>query len=385
MKRGFYLIAGALALLAVACGGAVATQQSQTGTTDTGDFAASLQRVWRTDFSKSSISPSELTQGQTKDGIPAIDEPKFLGVSDVDFLGDLEPVISLTVNGETKAFPLQILIWHEIVNDVIGGRPVLVTFCPLCNTAIAFEREVDGEILEFGVSGFLRNSDLVMFDRTTESWWQQITGEALVGSFTGTKLTAIPSTIISWADFREAFPDGQVLSQDTGFARAYGNNPYVGYDDINSSPFLFNGEADGRLAPMERVVTVQLGGETVAFPFSTLETEKVIAAVVGGEEIVVFFKAGITSALDTRSIQNARDIGSGAVFIPVVDGVALTFSAVDDRFVDQQSGSTWNILGLAVSGPMAGTQLTQVVFGNDFWFAWAAFQPETTVWTPSDL
>ena len=154
MKRGFYLIAGALALLAVACGGAVATQQSQTGTTDTGDFAASLQRVWRTDFSKSSISPSELTQGQTKDGIPAIDEPKFLGVSDVDFLGDLEPVISLTVNGETKAFPLQILIWHEIVNDVIGGRPVLVTFCPLCNTAIAFEREVDGEILEFGVWRF---------------------------------------------------------------------------------------------------------------------------------------------------------------------------------------------------------------------------------------
>ncbi len=381
MKRGMYLIAGAFALLAVACGAAI----SPLTETESGGFPSNLQRVWRTDFSKASVSPSELIQGQTKDGIPAISEPKFIDVDAVFFLGGLEPVISLVIDGEARAYPLQILIWHEIVNDVIGDRAVLVTFCPLCNTAIAFDREVDGEILEFGVSGFLRNSDLVMFDRSTESWWQQITGEAIVGGFTGTKLTALPSTIISWDEFRKAFPDGKVLSQDTGFVRTYGQNPYVGYDDINSSPFLFRGEADGRLAPMERVVTVELGGETVAYPFSALESEKVIADSVGGEAIVVFFKAGTASALDGLKIRNSKDIGTGAVFIPEIDGVALSFGVDGELFVDEQTGSSWNILGKAVSGPLEGKQLTQVVAGNDFWFAWAAFQPETTVWSSDEL
>ena len=381
MKRGMYLIAGAFALLAVACGAAI----SPLTETESGGFPSNLQRVWRTDFSKAAVSPSELIQGQTKDGIPAISEPKFIDVDAVFFLGGLEPVISLVIDGEARAYPLQILIWHEIVNDVIGDRAVLVTFCPLCNTAIAFDREVDGEILEFGVSGFLRNSDLVMFDRSTESWWQQITGEAIVGGFTGTKLPALPSTIISWDEFRKAFPDGKVLSQDTGFVRTYGQNPYVGYDDINSSPFLFRGEADGRLAPMERVVTVELGGETVAYPFSALESEKVIADSVGGEAIVVFFKAGTASALDGLKIRNSKDIGTGAVFIPEIDGVALSFGVDGELFVDEQTGSSWNILGKAVSGPLEGKQLTQVVAGNDFWFAWAAFQPETTVWSSDEL
>ncbi len=193
---------------------------------------------WLTDFGIASIDLSELTQGQVKDGIPALRDPNFVPVAEVTFLNDREPVIAFQHNGEARAYPLQILMWHEIVNDVVGGRPVLITFCPLCNTAIAFDRTVDGTVLSFGVSGFLRNSDLVMFDDETESFWQQITGEAIVGVRTGTNLELLPSSIVSWEDFRTSFPDGSVLSQDTGFSRPYGRNPYVGYDDINSSPFL---------------------------------------------------------------------------------------------------------------------------------------------------
>ena len=275
---------------------------------------------WLTDFGIASIDLSELTQGQVKDGIPALRDPNFVPVAEVTFLNDREPVIAFQHNGEARAYPLQILMWHEIVNDVVGGRPVLITFCPLCNTAIAFDRTVDGTVLSFGVSGFLRNSDLVMFDDETESFWQQITGEAIVGVRTGTNLELLPSSIVSWEDFRTSFPDGSVLSRDTGFSRPYGRNPYVGYDDINSSPFLFRGEADSRLAAMERVVTVELGEETVAYPMRFLEESPVVADQIGGQSIVIFFKLGTTSALHGNSIADSRDIGAAAVFRPEVGG-----------------------------------------------------------------
>jgi len=303
-------------------------------------------------------------------------------VSDVTFLNDREPVIAFEEGGEARAYPLQILIWHEIVNDVVGGRPVLITFCPLCNTAIAFDRVVSGKVLDFGVSGLLRNSDLVMFDRETESWWQQVTGEAIVGEMTGTRLELLPSSIVSWADFKAAFPAGQVLSRDTGHSRDYGRNPYAGYDDINSPPFLFDGKTDPRLAPMERVVTVELGGELVAYPFSRLEKQPVVADSVGGTDIVIFFKKGTASALDLSAIADSRDIGSATVFKAVLNGRELTFHAQGTAFVDNETGSRWDIFGRATSGFLKGQALEPVVSGNHFWFAWAAFKPETRIWTP---
>jgi hypothetical protein len=171
-------------------------------------------------------------------------------------------VIAFELNGEARAYPLQILIWHEIVDDTVSGVPVAITFCPLCNTAIAFDRRVDGQALRFGTTGNLRRSDLVMWsDDPGETWWQQITGEALVGDLVGHQLTPLPAEIVSFADFKAAFPHGQVLSRDTGHPRSYGTNPYVGYDSINSSPFLYSGPQDGRLPPMERVATVELRGQ----------------------------------------------------------------------------------------------------------------------------
>ena len=200
-----------------------------------------LTRGWQTDFSRHSVPFDEIRSGgPPRDGIPPIDNPKYIDVSEPpSYMRENEPVISVEINGDARAYPLAILISHEIVNDEFGGVPVTVTYCPLCNTAIAFDRRVGGRVLDFGTTGNLRNSDLVMWDRQTESWWQQITGEAIVGELTGTKLTFIPAPLVSWSAFRDSFPDGKVLSRDTGFSRNYDLPPYSGYDDLGNIPFCF--------------------------------------------------------------------------------------------------------------------------------------------------
>jgi hypothetical protein len=240
---------------------------------------------------------------------------------------------------------------------------------------------VEGELLTFGTSGNLRKSDLVMWDRQTESWWQQFTGEAIVGDLTGTRLEALPAAIISWSDFKGNYPDGLVLSIQTGFSRSYGRNPYAGYDDINSSPFLFIGEVDGDLPPMARVVGLIFeDGQGGAFSLDLLQENQVLNEQIGEFPVVLFWKAGTASALDSGSIANGRDIGATGVFDPQVDQEILVFSSVGDgTFQDQQTGSTWDIFGKALDGPLAGTQLTPLPHHDTFWFAWAAFVPDGSI------
>ena len=195
-----------------------------------------------TDFSNASVPLAEIVSGgPPRDGIPPIDDPDFVPVPQATGLADTEPVIGVTVNGAAKAYPLRILIWHEIVNDNVGGVPVAVTFCPLCNAAMVFDRRAGARVLDFGTTGMLRHSDLVMYDRQTETWWQQATGVGIVGGLTGAKLEFVPSQIVGLDQFAEAHPDGVVLSRDTGFSRDYGRNPYVGYDTVDQQPFLFQG------------------------------------------------------------------------------------------------------------------------------------------------
>ena len=289
-------------------------------------------------------------------------------------------MVSLEINGAARAYPLAILTWHEIVNDELGGVPVSVTFCPLCNSAVAFDRRVGEATLDFGVSGNLRNSDLVMWDRQTESWWQQLTGQGIVGAYAGYQLGLVPAQIVSWGDFKAAFPDADVLSRETGYTRAYGNNPYIGYDRADQSPFLFKGRPDDRLLPMERVAALMLEGQSVAFPFMALEEQRVVNYSVGERNIVVLFQPGTASALDQRRIAESRDVGSTGVFDAELAGQALTFQLGVDGFVDEETGSVWNVLGQAVSGPLAGKSLTPIVHGSHFWFAWAAFAPETEMY-----
>ena len=341
---------------------------------------------WKTDFTKASVDLADfLGGGPPKDGIPPIDRPAFESIDEArGWLGDRSPVIALEIDGAARAYPLAVLIWHEIVNDTLAGRPVVVTFCPLCNTALVFDRELDGVVHDFGTTGNLRYSDLVMYDRQTESWWQQATGEAIVGSLTGKKLTFLPAQIVSLADFAAAHPDGDVLSRDTGVGRPYGQNPYVGYDTIDQNPFLFDGVLDGRLPPKERVVTVGQGGEAVAFPYSELRIAGVAAGTVDGDPIVVLWQPGTTSALGSESIDQGEDIGGTGVYRPVIDGQRLTFErkgGEEAPITDVETGSTWSITGRAIAGPLAGSQLEPVVHGDHFWFAWAAFAPQTTIWT----
>ncbi len=341
---------------------------------------------WATDFSIASVDLGEFQGGgPPKDGIPAIDEPRFESIANAQaWLAPTSPVISLDVGGSARAYPMAILIWHEVVNDTLGGVPVVVTFCPLCNTALVFERTLDGTIHDFGTTGNLRFSDLVMYDRQTESWWQQATGGAIVGTLTGKKLTFLAAQIVSLADFAAAYPDGDVLSRDTGNERAYGRNPYPGYDKANERPFLFAGEIDGRLAPKERVVTIDRGDSTIAIPLAALEAAGVIE-IAAPEPVAVFWAPGTASALDAASIDAGRDAGATGVFVPIADGQRLTFARTggrDGAITDAETGSTWAVTGQATSGPLAGSQLEPVVHGDHFWFAWAAFQPETEIWSP---
>ncbi len=338
-----------------------------------------------TDFSIHSVPYSEiLSGGPPKDGIPAVDDPKFVPVEDAgEWLDPLEPVLLFQHGDEARAYPIQILMYHEIVNDSVGDLAVTLTFCPLCNTGIAFERKVDGEVLDFGTTGRLRFSNLIMYDRQTETWWQQASGQAIAGELTGKSLTFLPVSMVSWEQFKESFPDGQVLSRDTGFQRPYGRNPYAGYDNINNPPFLYRGPATpGELPAVARVLTIDTGEEAAAYPYETLQEVKVVNDTVGGQDVVVLWQAGTASALDANSVAGGRDIGAASAFSREVDGRTLTFSHDGEKIVDDQTGSEWNLLGTAVSGELEGIRLEPVVAINHFWFSWAAFKPETRIYQP---
>jgi len=337
---------------------------------------------WRTDFSRHTVPLDEIRSGgPPRDGIPPIDHPQFVTLSSANsWLHDREPVIAVQRNGVAKAYPLQILIWHEIVNDTLGDEPIAVTFCPLCNSAVAFQRQLDEHVLDFGTTGRLRHSDLVMWDRQTESWWQQLTGEAIIGTLAGKRLTMIPASLVSYAAFKQTFPDGRVLSQETGFHREYGRNPYRGYDASDSTPFLLSGSPDPRLPPMERVVAITLEGQNKAYPYRVLAEQRVVYDTVGTQTVVVLYNAGTASALDESRIAASRDIGATGVFLPQLDGRAVTLAAQGDTFIDRETQSTWNILGKAMAGPLAGHQLPPVVHGDHFAFAWLVFKPQTQIY-----
>tara|TARA_B100000959_G_scaffold278369_1_gene336592 strand:+ start:1363 stop:2517 length:1155 start_codon:yes stop_codon:yes gene_type:complete len=340
----------------------------------------------KTNFEKTSINFSEiLSGGPPKDGIPSIDKPSFVSFPNAnEWLKPNEPVVAIEINGNAKAYPIQIIIWHEIVNDEIKGIPLTVTFCPLCNSSIVFDRRLEFKgksfLFDFGTTGKLRNSDLVMYDRQTETWWQQFVGTGIVGELTGAKLKVLPSFIISYANFKESYPNGKVLSKKTGHLRSYGKNPYVGYDDINNTPFLLQNAPDNRLPPMERIINVSLNGINKIYPFSTIQKEKVVHDKIGKTDLVIFHLPGTSSALDKSSIAGSREIGAATVFESELNGKQLSFKRKDGVFVDEQTKSLWNITGKATKGSLIGKQLNPIIHGNHFAFAWLAFIPDSQIY-----
>ena len=334
----------------------------------------------RTDESKTLVPLDEIIfGGPPPDGIPAIDRPAFVPPDRVSWLHPKEPVLALDVNGDARAYPLQILMWHEIVNDVVGSKPVVVTYCPLCNSGLVYERVIDGGTLDFGTSGKLYKSDLVMYDRQSHSLWAQMEGRAVVGQRAGTRLALVPANTIAFAHWRAAHPQGKVLSRDTGHRRDYGANPYQSYDQPEVRPFLFSGRPDTRRPRKERVVSVKIGGTIKAYPWPLLAEQRVIHDSVGGESLVILYRPGTLSALDDRRIERSRAVGATGVFSRVLDGRTLTFEPTTAGFRDRETGTTWDLLGRAGTGSMAGRRLRPLPHVDAFWFAWAAFNLTTAL------
>ena len=364
--------------------GLIETSSPQTNTAEESSYTESLLMLddWRTNWLEKSINLNELTTtGSTRDGIAPIDDSSSEPIASADtWVMNDEPVITLVVGNLAKAYPLKIMIRHEVVNDTIGGIPIVVTFCPLTSSAVVFNREFNGQTFDFGTSGLVRKSNFLMWDRQTETLWQQLTGSAVIGDLNGTQLSRIPSAVTSWKDFRDCYPDGTVLSDSSSSATDYDMTPYVAYDDENSIPFLFHGTIDDRLPAMERVVGVQVGSESIAFPFSLLSKVDVINYTFAGEDMTVLFSPSTISVLDNKNISESKNVGTAAVFYRVVDEKNLSFKRSNETIVDAETGSTWSITGIATSGPLQGTQLQIVEHSVYFWFAWAAFYPETLIY-----
>lgn len=340
---------------------------------------------WQTDFRYRTVHLGDIESPSYRDRILPIDEPEFSPASSApDYMNPAEPVLSLVVDGRAKAYPLAILMWHELVNDTIDGKPVVVTFCPLCNTAIVFESELDGVELSFGTTGKLRNSDLVMWDRQTESWWQQVTGAAIVGDYARTKavLEMIPASIIPWARFVADNPGGEVLNRlfdvDGEPVRPYDSPPYAGYANSDRHPFAYPGEIDHTLPVTSRVLALNTDNKAVVYPFEFLVENPVVNDAIDGADIVALFDATTSSSFNTYE-RTRETAGSAAAFSRVVNGKSLTFEIGSEGLVDVETGSTWNLSGRAISGPLIGEQLIQVAHGNHFWFAVVLFWPETEI------
>ena len=386
-----------LVVIVAACAGPAATTDKTAPVapeTTTVDLAnqeippqlRSMAGRWNTDFSKTTVDLNELMVGipasDPRDMIRPIDDPVFEVAEESTWLADREPGAFVEIEGDARFYPLSVMIRHEIVNDDIGGIPVAITYCPLCNTAIAFDRRLDGTILRLGVSGLLRRSDLVMWDDKTESLWQQITGEAIVGELAGSRLTLIPTAIVRWADFKAANPQGKVLGPDQGLGAIYGTNPYEYYSSRSRPYNFYQGEIDDRYPALERVVGVITDDGQKAYPFSLLVESKVANDQIGDQPVVVFWGAADTAdALDAGSIAEAAAVGTAVAYDPVVNGQRLTFEALGDtEFTDLETGSSWTILGKATSGPLAGTRLEILPHRNEFWFAWQGFFGDAPVW-----
>ena len=337
----------------------------------------------RTDTSKALVLLDEIVPGgPPPDGIPAIDRPSFVTPAvAAAWLRPKEPVLAVEIGGDARVYPLQILMWHEIVNDIVGGRPVVITYCPLCNSGIVFARTVDRTVLDFGTSGKLYRSDLVMYDRQTHSLWAQMEGRAIVGARAGTRLAMLPGNTLAFETWRAAHPDGKVLSRETGHRRNYGINPYAEYDEPTLGPLLYRGQLDPRRPPKERVVGVRIGDAARAYPWPVVARARVIHDMLAGEPIVVLYQPGTLSALDQTQMEQSREVGATGVFSRRVGDRILTFEATSAAFRDRETGNTWNLLGLAQAGPKRGERLRAIPHVDAFWFAWAAFHPATSVHT----
>ena len=301
--------------------------------------------------------------GPPKDGIPSIDHPIFADVHDSQFMSDSDTVIGLEINGEAKAYPLFILVWHEIVNDSVGGVPVSVTYCPLCYTNQVFERVIDEQEVTFGTSGKLYNSNLLMYDRLTESYWSQALGTAVKGDLAGYQLDLVPFDVITWGDWKKLYPDTKILTTDTGFLRSYATDPYGNY--YVEPRIMFPVEhSDDRMHPKEIIIGFNEDGISKAYKQNDVESKILINDSIGKTPVMLI----------SLFSENTR------AFMRIIDGNVLDFVHDDGKILDVQTNSEWNYDGLSISGQLEGMHLQRIPIKPGFWFEWVAFHPDTLIY-----
>jgi len=323
--------------------------------------------------------------GPGKDGIPALTNPPVVTAGEGDaFLQADDLVLGVVVNSEARAYPHGILWWHEIVNDVLGGKPILVTFCPLTGSGIVYDPEIDGRVLNFGTSGLLFDNNLILFDRTTDSLWSQMRLEGICGSFQGTRPQLLPVVQATWAGWKSLHPETTVLSFNTGFRRNYDVYPYGSYDQIGNEQLLFpQSFIDRRLPMKETVLGIVHEGLARAYSMSRMAASGPRLAlndVVNGLPILVAFDASSSMAIpfDRRRMSaDGTEVLETLELDVVEDGAPLL------RLRDRQTGSIWNLTGEAVEGPLQGERLRQIETYSAFWFAWAAFNRDSEIHDPA--
>jgi hypothetical protein len=311
--------------------------------------------------------------GPPRDGIPPVDEPRYEAAEDADrWLHEDDVVFGLDYNGEVKAYPQLVLVWHEIVNDTVGGEPVSVTYCPLTGSAVGFRGRVPGasEILDFGTSGNLVNSNLLMYDRPTDSFWPQVLGIAIEGPSKGHVLEEFPVVWTSWGRWKAKYPRTEVLSRDTGFLRSYGNDPYGSYRSPNGyyhagEPFFPVMTSDDLFPAKEVVMGVKLGNARLAIHKASARAERVVNLSLADAPLVSLYD----DTLDTVRVYRSDP-----------DGQGLRFEWVEGKVRDSDTGSAWTPTGRAETGSLEGTQLEYVNSWDVMWFSWYAFHPETEVY-----
>lgn len=348
-----------------------------------------LPYQWKTDTTHATVDMHELHMVTRKDEIPALNYPTFIsGKTAQSKYFEHEPVIFMHINGVAKAYPLSVLTLFELCNDSIGGESVMVTFCPMCNAAMVFNRKVKNKgkemILSFGVSGILMHNDMVMYDRQTESWWQQLMGEAIAGDLAGTELKMMRAMIISVKDYFDRFPEGQILSPDLNVKVSKSKHrPFYHLEhhpDRLSEEYYVPENTDKRLPPLERVLDIHVDDHIKIYPFSKLAEKSVINESFDGMPYVIFFHNETVSVMDEDELEKSKKTGSATAFRSHVDGVDYTFEKFGDYFKDQQTGSLWDITGYCREGINKGKQLWLLPHSNHFAFAYLAFFPECEIY-----
>ena len=330
---------------------------------------------WRTNRERYILDPDILGPGNNRDAIPPIYQPRFESVESADSWLESDDLVGvLALEGEVHVYPLRMLVYHEVANDQIAGVPVLVTFCPLCDTVLAFDRRVAGEALLFGVSMKLLHDNLIMWDHQTESWWQQVSGLAIVGDLAGEQLDFLPVRTLFWRDVRQDMPRARVLSRESGFPESE-----AGFYDIKMCPTDYSAEpplwtggpTSEALSQYARVVGLNLRG-AVAYPMNALAQRQVVNDVVDGQDVVTFY-----STLPCAGSRGAATTDTASVYSPLVGERKLSFYPKEGEILDRETGSTWSPGGLAVHGELKGSQLEPLPYTISFWFSWVAFYPDT--------